>query len=172
MESLQALVVRRARELGGREGELSNRTLARRNGAELSHTLVSQIINGEYANKAPKQRVLEGLARALEVPLATVEAAAGSPPSFGAFHLPEDAARLTPDQRKAVRHVVQVMIDSNEGRAADAGAAPGAEVAPLRRVASGRATKAMPDRERAAERRAREASEANRDGLRPKKRGT
>jgi transcriptional regulator with XRE-family HTH domain len=167
MESLQALVLRRAKEIGGREGELSNRALARRNGADLSHTLISQIINGEYANRAPDQRVLDGLAKALEVPLETVESAAGAPPSYGPFKLPDDAARLTPAQRKAVRHVVQVMIDSNEAGSAALQETSPAEVTPLRRVASGRPRKAQPERETAAERRAREAASENPDA--PKK---
>lgn len=166
MESLQALVLRRARELGGREGELSNRTLAKRNGADLSHTLISQIVNGEYANKAPAHRVLEGLAKALEVPLPEIEAAAGAPPSYGPFELP-DAARLTPAQRKAVKHVVQVLVESNEIRTQTEQIE--AEVVPLRRVASGRPRKAQPERDTAAERRAREAAEQNPDA--PPKKG-
>jgi hypothetical protein len=54
----------------------------------------------------------------------------GAPPSFGAFQLPEEASRLTPAQRKAVKHVVEVMLESNT--------ATGAEAPPLRAVASGR----------------------------------
>lgn len=166
MENLQALVLRRARELGGREGELSNRTLAKRNGADLSHTLISQIVNGEYANKAPAHRVLEGLSKALEVPLPQIEDAAGAPPSYGPFELPDDAARLTPAQRKAVKHVVQVLVDSNEARSQIEAEA---DVVPLRRVASGRPRKAQPERDTAAERRAREAAEQNPDA--PPKKG-
>lgn len=111
VESLQDLVLRRAREVGGREGELGNREIARRSKGAVSHTLVGQIVNGEYANSAPGQKVLQGLVDALGGDLAEYERAAGAPPSYGPFQLDEDAARLTPAQRKAVKHVVAVMLE-------------------------------------------------------------
>jgi hypothetical protein len=114
VESLQALVQRRAREVGGREGPLGNRQIARASKGALSHTLVGQIMNGEYANRAPGHKILQGLVDALGGSLSEYERAAGAPPSFGPFQLSDDAARLTPAQRKAVKHVVQVMIESAE----------------------------------------------------------
>jgi hypothetical protein len=123
VESLQDLVQRRAREVGGVNGPLGIREIARASKGALSHTLVGQIVNGEYANKTPSHTVLQGLVVALGGDLRDYERAAGAPPSFGPFRLPEDAARLTPAQRKAIKHVVQVMVD-----AAD----PVADVPPLR----------------------------------------
>jgi hypothetical protein len=112
VESLQSLVVRRAAEIGGREGPLSVRQLEERSDNKVSRGVFQQIMAGTYDAKVG-QRVLDGLAAALDVDLRVVEQSSGAPPSFGPFRLPDDAARLTPAQRKAVKHVVQVMVDGN-----------------------------------------------------------
>lgn len=113
VESLQSLVIRRAAEIGGREGPLSVRQLEEESEGKVSRGVFQQIMAGVYGAKVG-QRVLDGLAVALKVDLAVVERSAGAPPSFGAFTLPEDAARLTPSQRRAVKQVVQVLIEANE----------------------------------------------------------
>jgi hypothetical protein len=112
VESLQSLVLRRAAEIGGREGPLSVRQLEDRCEGRVSRGVFQQIMAGTYDARVG-QRVLDGLATALDVDLEVVEQSAGAPPSFGPFRLSEDAARLTPAQRKAVKHVVQAMIDTN-----------------------------------------------------------
>ena len=146
VESLQALVVRRAEEIGGREGPLSVRQLEDRSLGKVSRGVFQQIMAGTYDAKVG-QRVLDGLAAALDVPLSVVERSAGAPPSFGPFVLSEDAARLTPAQRKAVKHVVQVMVDANE--------AAGQEQPRLRAVASGQRGEAAQAEARTKARRAR-----------------
>lgn len=110
MESLQALVLRRAREIGGREGPLSTRQLESAAGGKVSRTVFQQIMAGEYDAKIG-QRTINGLSDALQVPIPQVEQAAGAPPSFGPFQLPDEAARLTPAQRRAVKQVVDAMLD-------------------------------------------------------------
>src|SRR5689334_9795392 len=110
MESLQELVVRRARELGGREGPMSVRALEVAANGKVSRGVFQKIMAGEYDAKVG-QRIIDGLAEALQVPVRVVERAAGAPPSFGPFQLTEDAARLTPSQRRAVKHVVEAMLE-------------------------------------------------------------
>jgi hypothetical protein len=100
------------REIERKRGiEMSVRQFARESGGAVSHTLLQSICNGEYATRAPGQRVLDSLAEMLELPVKVIEAAAGAPPSYGPFQLDDDAARLTPAQRKAVKHVVEVMLN-------------------------------------------------------------
>lgn len=113
--------------MGGREGALSIRALEAACGAKVSRTLFGRIMAGEYDAEL-QQRTIDGLAEALQVSVADVEAAAGAPPSFGPFRLSENAARLTPTQRRAVKHVVEAMLTPSERQ----------ERGHLRAVAAGR----------------------------------
>jgi hypothetical protein len=110
MENLQDLILRRAKEIGGNNGDLSTRQLEARSQGKVSRATFQRMMAGEY-DAVTSQRTIDGLALALEVSLRVVESAAGAPPSYGPFQLDDDAARLTPTQRKAVKHVVEAMLN-------------------------------------------------------------
>lgn len=108
MESLQSLVIRRAREIGANNPPQSIRELERACHRKVSRTVFQRIMAGTYS-AVPSQETLDGIAEAIGVDVSVVERAAGAPPSYGPFDLP-NAARLTPSQREAVKHVVEVML--------------------------------------------------------------
>lgn len=123
---------------------MSTRALEDAARGKVSRGVFQKIMAGEYDAKIG-QRIIDGLAEALQVPVREVERAAGAPPSYGPFQLTEDAARLTPAQRRAVKHVVEAMLEP----AAAAAAQDGGTVTPLRpRQAqsgqSGRAARKVP----------------------------
>lgn len=130
MESLQELVLRKAREIGGREGVLSTRQLEAAAGGAPTRGVFQAIMAGTYKAR-PSVETIEGIARAIQEPVAAVERAAGAPPSYGPFDLGKDAQRLTPKQRVAVMSVVTAMLEPD---------VPAAR--PLRAVASRRSGKA------------------------------
>lgn len=121
METLQALVTRRAAELGGREGARNPRQLeeaAAKAGYKVSRETFRRMANGTYSGRTDHATVL-GLVAALEVSIEVVEQAVGAPKSYGTFDLTPDANRLTPVQRKAVMAVVQAMLKPDGVAAAE-----------------------------------------------------
>jgi hypothetical protein len=110
VEDLRALLIRRARELGGRNGELSTRMLEQRSEPRVSRGTFQRIMAGEHSGRLDVP-TLRGIAKAIEESLEAVERAAAAPRSYGPFKLPPNAERLTPAQRRAVRSVVHSMLE-------------------------------------------------------------
>lgn len=119
-ESLQDLVLRRLVELGDVEGALPLRIAADKSRGKVSYESIRRIARGKHGRI--NDRVAEGLAEALDVPLAAVYRAAGVPRPGARWEWPERFDRLPPAQRKVVEDVAAAMLEMfDKGRAAEQG---------------------------------------------------
>lgn len=84
-------------------------------GSRVSFSTVSKILKGSYK---PGERILQGLSRALDIPIERLRAAAGTAEPGTPFRLPDYASRLSPEERSAVEHLVRVMVDAKDNRKA------------------------------------------------------
>lgn len=124
VKRLPDLVKDRLGELGDHGQPLSLRTAAQRSGGRVSHSQLANIANGAYGKIT--DRVLEGIAAALDLPASVVFEAYGVRRPIEPFRLPPEADRLTRRQRDAVLSVVRAMLDP---------AVDGEPAQPLRAVA-------------------------------------
>lgn len=111
-ESLQQLVQRRQRELGGAGGPISTRQVWLRGGGEeqWSYETVRRIVELGHSNIG--DRVADRLSIALNVPVSRILAAAGQRLRGEPFTLPARAARLSQTERNIVRAVIDAMLGS------------------------------------------------------------
>lgn len=109
-ESLQQLVHRRQREIGGRGGPISTRQVWLRGGGEdhWSYEIVRRIV--ERGHHRIGDRVADRLAIALNVPVSKILDAAGQRPRGEPFQLPARSARLSPTERNILRAVMDAML--------------------------------------------------------------
>jgi transcriptional regulator with XRE-family HTH domain len=84
---------------------------AQHRGHQITHSTIAKYMNGKHGT--PTHSVLQALADVFGLDVNTLRGAASLPATGEAFLLPDEAARLTPDQRNAVLHVVRVMLDGN-----------------------------------------------------------
>lgn len=116
-ESLQDLVLRRLVELGDAEGALPLRAAADKSRGKVSYESIRRIARGRHGRI--NDRVAEGLAEALDVPLAEIYRAAGVPRPGARWEWPERFDRLPPAQRKVVEDVAAAMMEMfDKGRLA------------------------------------------------------
>lgn len=105
-ETLQQLVQRRQRELGGAAGPISTREVWRRGGGDehWSYEIVRKIVERGHSNIG--DRIADRLALALNVPVSRVHAAAGQRQRGAPFVLPPRAAGLTQTEREIMLAVM------------------------------------------------------------------
>lgn len=110
---LQQLVERRLRELGDHRGPLSTRRAAARAEGKVSYETLRLLKIGQHSG-AISHEVAEGIALALDVPVATVLQVAGQRIPLGRFVLPPRAETLTKSERAAVLSVVDAILQAAE----------------------------------------------------------
>lgn len=91
----------------------SARAIADLSGGATTHTTVAKILN--RVPHTPQRRTLQGLATALQLPLATVHEAAGVP--LREFKLPSEAQELTEERRAALLHYLDGMLQEQRREA-------------------------------------------------------
>lgn len=110
-ETLSELIERRMRELAPPGEKLTNRDVWRRGGGltgEWSHQAVNDLISG--ATKNPRDKVIERLALALEVPANEIRAAAGQRRHNRPFQMPPRAAALSDAERRVMIDVLDALL--------------------------------------------------------------
>lgn len=112
VNQLRFLIMRRQAELGEEGAPMSGRELARRSGGRVSFGTIANIVNGRHTGRIT-DRIAEGLAAALDVPVADIYDAAGAPRPQGRWLLPERFDRLTLEQRRAVEELCAVILDAD-----------------------------------------------------------
>jgi hypothetical protein len=127
---LPELIKDRLAELGDHGQPLSIRAAARASKGKISHGQLASIVNGDYGKIS--DRVLEGIAAAIDVPVGVVMESYGIRRPYEPFTLPKEADRLTRRQRDAVLSVVRAMLDPAADEQRDRPQPPGPG---LRRVA-------------------------------------
>lgn len=119
-ETLQQLVQRRQRELGGGQGPISTRQVWLRGGGEdeWSYETVRRIVERGHSNIGDK--VADRLAIALNLPVSKILEAAGQRQRGEPFVLPVRANRLSAAERNILRAVMDAMLGAYaEDRAED-----------------------------------------------------
>lgn len=106
---LQNLVLTRLAELGDGDRPLSARAAAERARGLTSFHTIYAIANGEHSGRI-NDRTAEGLAAALEVPVARVYEAAGVPRPFGRWHWPEKFDRIRPEDRAIIEDIAESLL--------------------------------------------------------------
>lgn len=111
-EGLQDLILTRLRELGDDTGPLTAREAARRSDPPVSYETIRNLARGVRHTGRITDRVAEGLARALEIPVARVYEAAGAPPRGEQWAWPKRFERLEPAQRELVEDVAAALLEA------------------------------------------------------------
>lgn len=112
MDQLQHLVLTRLAELGERGKPMSARAAAKRSHGAVSYDTIYQIANGKHTGRLTDS-VAEGIAAALEVPVARVYDAAGAPRPSGRWLLPERFDRLNTEQRRLVEELCAALLKAD-----------------------------------------------------------
>lgn len=119
MNELQELVLRRLEDLGGPDGPMSLRDAAARSQGLVSYETIRKIIRGKHTGRIEPDSA-EGLARALQVPVAKIYEAARQPQPQTRWVMPPRLDRLDLAQRSLVEDVAGALLDAYEkGRRAD-----------------------------------------------------
>lgn len=123
MSTLKELVVTRLIELGDQGDPLPASAAAAKSRGLVSAETIRLIGRGKHGGKV-SDRIAEGLAMALDVPLAEVYRVAGVPRPGTRWQWPERFDRLGPRQRELVEDVAAAMLEAYEqgrrdGRAAN-----------------------------------------------------
>jgi hypothetical protein len=98
-------------ELGEPGSPMSARAAARKSHGGVSYDTLSTIAAGKHTGRIT-DRVAEGLAAALEVPVARVYDAAGAPKPQARWLLPEHFDRLTVAQRRKIEEFCGMLLDA------------------------------------------------------------
>jgi hypothetical protein len=116
LSRLQELIRTRLAALGERGKPMSHREAARRSRGAFSNETLSAILRGNHGGGIT-DRIAQGLAAALEVPVSEVYEAANTPMPETRWRLPERFDRLTPAQRKVVEDVAAALLEAyDKGR--------------------------------------------------------
>lgn len=94
----------------------STRTIeaeARKRGHTITYSTVAKYLSGKHGE--PTHQVLLALSDTLGIDINQLRGAAGMPAAGESFVLPAEAARLNPEQRNAILHVVRVMLNDDTG---------------------------------------------------------
>lgn len=114
--TLKELVVTRLIELGDEEGALPASVAAAKSRGAVSAETIRLIGRGKHGGKI-SDRIAEGLALALDVPLAEIYRVAGVPRPGTRWQWPERFDRLSPRQRELVEGVAAAILDAyDQGR--------------------------------------------------------
>lgn len=113
LNMLQTLVLRRLAEMGEPGRPMSIRAAAdKAQGLTTHHTLTS-IANGEHSGRI-SDRTAEGIAAALEVPVAQVYDAAGVPRPYGRWNWPPKFDRIRPEDRAVIEDMAAALLKAEE----------------------------------------------------------
>lgn len=112
VKRLPELIKDRLAEMGSHGRPLSIRDAAARSGGRISHARLTQLSQGKIGQVS--DRIVEGVAAAIDVPISTVYEALAIKRPFEPFRLPKEADRLSHRQRDAVLAVVKAMLDPGE----------------------------------------------------------
>lgn len=110
---LQQLVLRRLADLGEPGRPISIRAAAERARGLTSHHTLTAIAKGEHSGRI-SDRTAEGIAAALDVPVARVYDAAGVPRPFGRWQWPEKFDRVRPEDRLVVEDLAAALLRAEE----------------------------------------------------------
>lgn len=110
---LQELVVGRLVELGTDGRPMSARQVALRSRGAVSYDTLYRIIRGTHSGRI-SDRVAQGIAEGLEVPVANVYAAAGVPRPQARWEPPERLDRLTPYRRKLLEDLGSALLEAEQ----------------------------------------------------------
>lgn len=113
VSSLKELVVTRLVELGDSGESLPATSAAAKSRGMVSAETIRLIGRGKHGGKI-SDRIAEGLAMALDVPLAEVYRVAGVPRPGSRWQWPERFDRLGPRQRELVEDVAAAMLEAYE----------------------------------------------------------
>lgn len=108
---LQQLVLYRLAELGEPGRPLSARAAAAAARGLISHHTIYAIANGEHSGRIT-DRVAEGLAAALQVPVTRVYEAAGAPMPRGRWLWPEKFDRVAPEHRVIIEDLASALLEA------------------------------------------------------------
>lgn len=122
VDQLQQLILTRLRELGDASGPMSAREAARRADGLVSLETIRLLARGRGARHRGRisDRVAEGLALALQVPVARVYEAAGVPAPGRRWELPERFDRIPPAQRALLEELAAALLSSYDAGFRDA----------------------------------------------------
>lgn len=114
VDQLQQLILTRLRELGDESGPMSAREAARRAEGLMSLETFRLLARGRGSRHRGRitDRVAEGLALALQVPVARVYEAAGVPSPGRRWDLPERFDRVPPAQRQLLEELAAALLNS------------------------------------------------------------
>lgn len=106
---LQQLVLTRLAELGDPGRPMSARQAAERARGLVSFHTIYSIANGEHSGRI-NDRTAEGLAAALDVPVARVYEVAGVPRPYGRWHWPDKFDRIRPEDRAIIEDLAESLL--------------------------------------------------------------
>lgn len=113
VEGLADLVTSRMIELGGKDGALSLRNVVERSGERFSPETLRRITRGEHQGNLT-DRVAEGLAISLNLPLKKIYEAAGLPQPARRWDWPARFDRLSTGERQIVEDVARGFLAAYE----------------------------------------------------------
>jgi len=119
MHDLQQLVLARLIDLGDESGPLSIRAAAERSRGAVSHENLRKIARGTHSGRL-NDRTAEGLAIALDLPIAEVYRAAKVPRPHTRWLWPERFDRLDAAERRVVEEVAATILEAREKGLRDA----------------------------------------------------
>lgn len=119
VNALQDLALRRLAELGDASGPLPARVAAERSRGRVSYETLRSIARGAHSGRL-SDRVAEGLAMALDVPVQEVYDAARIPRPQSRWLWPERFDRLDAAQRRIVEDVAGGFLEAYEKGLRDA----------------------------------------------------
>ena len=114
VERLSDLILKRLDELGDETGPMSAREAARRAEGLVSYETLRNLARGVRHTGRITDRVAEGLARALQVPVSRVYAAAGVQQPGQRWILPPKLDRLPTEQRRLIEDLASALLESYE----------------------------------------------------------
>lgn len=117
--SLAGLVAQRLSDLGDRSGPLSMNAAVNRANGRISYENFRRIARGEHGGQFT-DRIAEGLALAIDVPLAEVYRVAGLPQPTGRWELDRKYDRLSLSERVVVENVAAALLSAYERGRRDA----------------------------------------------------
>lgn len=112
-EALSQLIQRRLADLGDEDGPMSLRRAVGRSRGGFSHETVRRLMLGLHSGGI-SDKVAQGLALALDVPLTEVYQAAQVRRPDGRWKWPARFDRLDPAQRRVVESVAAALLDASE----------------------------------------------------------